>query len=333
MACFTGAIPTMGGVNYTVPVPVLKSSLVYRNQQVKIINCNTSDIRILNGSSDVLGNHTCTIQLRDKDKQKWSDNTTTDKTYTYQVIHEYGFSSPYLTDALMKQVVQAADLGEIDLYEDYGWRVGDKRPIDLSAVTGQSALSTNLVLLHRGDIRLTTPVKNKDKTTRNNCSFVVGLETVLNNAMVLNSTASGSVTWANCGLRTFLNGTFKGMFNSDVLACFKSFVTKYPTDYTAESTVSTCNDTFAIPAIKQVFNAAAHNNAREVDALSNELVRFTYFETAANIPPVPASSSDFVWLISQTRGDSRGVFNSILNRAGSYTGATSPAKVYPYGVF
>lgn len=180
----------------------------------------------------------------------------------------YQFSSA--TDENLVSIIQAADAGKIDLYEDYGWRVGDEREVTLT--TNEKVV---FVLMDRGSVQtfdLVINVKNKDGSTRTKPSFVVGLKNCLYTKMNMNSTATNTGSWNSCERRTWLNNTFRGQIPSSIRGIFKQFKCKTANEYSGSSiTVST--DYFALPAEKEVFGKKAYCT----DAEAAALIQFDYY--------------------------------------------------------
>lgn len=188
------------------------------------------------------------------------------------------------TDEQIVKLVQAADEGRIDLYEDCGWRVGDERQVPLSAMAatgvGEShvAQTATLVLLHQGLYDLVTATSSG----RNKCSFVVGLKNSLKETGYMNSTNTNSGSWKNSARRSWCNGVFYNAIPSSIRSIFKQFKTVTATKYNG-STNETTEDYFALPAGKEVFGAdgnqgGGYSNPTE----GNALTQFDYYKTSAN---------------------------------------------------
>lgn len=180
----------------------------------------------------------------------------------------YQFSSA--TDEDLVSLIQSADAGKIDLYEDYGWRVGDEREVTLT--THEKVV---FVLMDRGSVQtfdLVINVKNKDGSTRTKPSFVVGLKNCLHTKMNMNPTATNAGSWNSCERRTWLNNTFRGQIPSSIRGIFKQFKCKTANEYSGSSiTVST--DYFALPAEKEVFG----KKTCCTDAEAAALIQFDYY--------------------------------------------------------
>jgi len=217
------------------------------------------------------------------------DSTTCEVSASYIPMKTFAAA----TDAEIAEMVAAADAGLIDLYEDCGWRVGQEHTTTLSAIAGsgtydgvswtgrpQPEQSITFVLLHRGLYQLQKAVKNKDGSSRNTCSFVVGLKgTLSQNANV--DSSSPKPSWRSTSLRTWLNSGFVSGIPSALLPAFKQFYTTtgYITDLTYgwESTDQTV-DRFSLAAEKEIHNTHQYS----ITAEANLLTQFSYYEISAN---------------------------------------------------
>lgn len=85
------------------------------------------------------------------------------------------------TDEEIAALLEKSRNGEVDLYEDCGWRIGDRRAIQIPAFTYQNSefefsfpeQTMYLALSVIGDYEYQTPVKNKDGSSRRQCAFQV----------------------------------------------------------------------------------------------------------------------------------------------------------------
>ena len=199
------------------------------------------------------------------------------------------------TEEELVAMVQAADDGLIDLYDDAGWRVGQEREVSLSAIAAsgtydgvswsvgeaQSAQTITLVLMHKGLYELVTPVKNKDGTNRSTCSFIVGVKGCLGTDGYMNSTNTNTGSWNASARRGWCNGGFRSALPENIRNCFKQF-SCITGDYNGGSSTGGTNiitsDYFALAATKEVQNKINYSTSNEADALT----QFTWYETANN---------------------------------------------------
>lgn len=190
------------------------------------------------------------------------------------------------TDAQITQLVAAADAGDIDLYDDAGWRVGDERTISLAAMeatgVGEShaAQDTTWVLMHRGLYK-----KSSDDSTVN---FVVGMKGCLNEMGYINSTDTYTGSWDSCARRTWCNSVFKNSVPSLMTSIFKQVKV---TTAASSSSNQVTNDFFFLAAEKEVLGASAdRSNIIE----RNVLTQFDYYTSSE----VRAKSSNGWWFRS-----------------------------------
>ena len=211
------------------------------------------------------------------------------------------------TEAELLQMVQAADEGQIDLYTDCGWRVGQERSVSLSAIAAsgtydgtswtvgesQAAQTITLVLMNQGGKELVTAVKSKGGATRTTCSFVVGVKHNLTTNGHMNSTNTNSGSWNASARRNWCNAGFRQALPANIRNCFKKFKT-VTGDYNgaqAGGTNITSQDYFALPAEKEVFGSATYSTTNEAGALT----QFTWYATAANRIKNTGSSAIAWW--------------------------------------
>lgn len=197
------------------------------------------------------------------------------------------------TDAELVAMIQAADAGDIDLYEDAGWRVGDERVVHLSAMSAYGTLDdTNpaqdvtLVLMNRGGKELVTSTASG----RTTCSFIWGMKDSLCYVGRFHYPASGAITWKDSLRRSWCNSTFK-----NALPEYFRSVCKEVKNITAvtDSANEITNDYCFMAAMAEVFkgdptygpggatagvNTTAGTAAIEFNALS----QFSYYATPAN---------------------------------------------------
>lgn len=205
-------------------------------------------------------------------------------------------------DSEILEMVCKADRGEIDLYDDAGWRVGQEHNISFSGswyrgennggawTSGetQDAQIVTFVLMHHGLYELVNPVLDTDKQTRNICSFVVGLKDCLNTAGYMNSSNTNIGSWDSSARRFWCNYGFRAAIPATLRAAFKQFKTITATEYNSTSN-TTSNDYFALAAEKEVLGTASYSRATEAAALT----QFTWYEATANrVKRVNGSAAD-----------------------------------------
>ena len=213
------------------------------------------------------------------------------------------------TDEEIALMVQAADAGLIDLYEDCGWRVGQEHQITLGAISSsgtydgvswsvrenQPQQTVTLVLVERGGLELVTPVLNKNGTTRTTCSFRYDTKEEMANGGYMNSssTGSGSEHWQYCSRRNWCNGGFRGALPQLIRSVSKRTKTKRAD---LSNNLITTNDYFAMYSTKEVIpdlKASDYQLSSEVNALS--LISYYSTTTNRNKHPVGDSTNKRWW--------------------------------------
>lgn len=186
------------------------------------------------------------------------------------------------TDEEIVRAIAAADAGEIDLYNDNGWRVGDTRTVSLSAMeaTGtydgvtwsvgetHEAQTIELVLMHHGGVKL---------ADGNSCHFVVGMKDSLNESGYMNLSLPNSGSWDGCARRSWCNGAFRQAIPDSLRGIFKPMQTITAETYNG-TTLKTSTDYFALPAEYEVCGKLNASNSTEAASL----VQFTWYATSAN---------------------------------------------------
>jgi hypothetical protein len=237
-------------------------------------------------------------------------------------------------------LIARADAGEIDLYTDAGWRVGDERVVPLSAIAATGsyegvswtvsesypAQDIILVLMDAGETSetggsfantaatnysLVTAVKNKDQTARTNPAFLVGVKTTMKNGSnyingYINATqkASGGWdgTWQNCARRIWCNTAIRQAIPSTLRSIFKQMNVISAGSRTGTTNVTT-QDYFSLIAHKELFGTSASSyqpNAAE----SAALIQFEYFTDSKNRTiPYNSQYGSTYWLRSMSKDD------------------------------
>ena len=188
------------------------------------------------------------------------------------------------TDEEIVRAIAAADAGEIDLYNDNGWRVGDTRTVSLSAMeaTGTYDGVTWSVGETHGAQDIELVLMNKGGTTLSNgkeCKFVVGMKDCLNEVGYMNSTNTNSGSWDGCARRSWCNGAFRQAIPDSLRPIFKQMQTITAETYNG-TTLKTSTDYFALPAEREIFGTGDYSNATE--GASTSLTQFTWYATSAN---------------------------------------------------
>ena len=234
------------------------------------------------------------------------------------------------TDAQIAAMVAAADRGEIDLYEDAGWRVGDVRSVQLGAIassgtydgvswnigSSQSSGPREFVLLDRRLFSLVDALPSGRRV----CSFVVGLR-LLYGYSYMNPTATNEGSWSSSSARGWCNGGFRQAIPELLRSCFKKF--KVTTGVYPNSTQST-EDYFTFAAEKEIFGVRTYSIPNEFSALT----QFTYYKTASR----RAKSDSSWWERGPSYDDDR--FFCAVDRSGNafHQNATTNFNYSPFGV-
>lgn len=226
---------------------------------------------------------------------------------TYLIDDRVPSSWSTLSDAEIAQAIAEADAGLADLYSDYGWRVGDVREVQISAMNSSGtfdniswnvreshvAQTIELVLMDGGTTSETgnefvgtaasdvftfvNSVTNKDGTTRSNPAFIVGIKNSLIENGYMNSTGTNEGSWDECARRNWCNGAFRQAIPSTLRPIFKKFNTITAQAYNS-NTNQISQDYFALHAECEVFSNRAISTTAEASALK----QLEWYKTPAN---------------------------------------------------
>lgn len=225
------------------------------------------------------------------------------------------------TDEQIVAMVQAADKGIINL-ADY-WHVGDERVVHLSAMDAMSPLTdthaaqdARLVLMNVGGKTLNTPTESG----RTECSFIVGMENLLNELGSMSDQASTVGGWESCPRRTWCNSTFYNAIPSTLRPIFKQHLNKASNGGDPTSGAIESVDYFALPAEYEVCGLYSFSSS----TYETGLTQFEWYETSSHRKKYYGNTVATWWLRSP-REDSSLLYCSI-NTSGS-PGANNAASV------
>jgi hypothetical protein len=187
-------------------------------------------------------------------------NNTTNKTWSGASDEEIVF------------LLAAADRGDIDTYNNLGWRVGDERQIELSAMpaTGvnevHAAQTITMVLLHQG---LYVDTAGKE------VNWIVGMKYNLAEPGYMNSSNTNSGSWESSKRRIWCNNIFYNALPDSIRLIFKKMTVKTAASYNGSS-LQTTGDYFALLAAKEIFGGSStgYSNLTEYNALT----QFDYYK-------------------------------------------------------
>ena len=235
------------------------------------------------------------------------------------------------TDEEIVRAIAAADAGEIDLYNDNGWRVGDTRTVSLSAMeatgtydgvtwsVGETHVEqeVELVLMNVGGVKL---------ADGNDCHFVVGMKDCLIDAGYMNSTETNSGSWDGCARRNWCNGAFRQAIPDSLRPIFKQMRTITAETYNG-STLKTSTDYFALPAEYEVHGKLDSSNSAEAASL----VQFTWYATFANRKKKMNGGNSTWWERSPANSWSDDFCVIMYDGVASSTDASGTRGLSPFG--
>ena len=213
------------------------------------------------------------------------------------------------TEEELVAMVQAADEGLIDLYEDAGWRVGQEREVEIESIakTGtydgvswsvgnaQSSFTATLVLMARGDSNysLVTPVLDKRGNQRTIPSFIVGFKDLFPAKETMNTGGSDSFGWNYCHLRDWCNGGVRKAFRfTTILPIFKKHKVYRVNASSAAIMPGWTEDYFSLPTEYEVTGTRTYSHEGE----ASNTTHFEWYQNSSNRIKKRYNSSMGVWL-------------------------------------
>lgn len=251
-------------------------------------------------------------------------------------------------NAEILEMVCKADRGEMDLYDDAGWRVGQEHSVDLAPIIyddqaktssasvdytvgeTQPAQTVTLVLSNKGGKTLTNSVLDKQGQTRTECIFQWDLKDGLSKKGYINSTSSNTGSWKECARRAWCNYGFYNALPPCIRACTKSFKVLTAQTYNG-STNETVDDYCALRAEKEVQGSRTYSNQTEANALTQA----TYYETSSNrIKKIGSDGSADSWFERSPQSTSNQHFCAVQSDGTARVlAANGTACIAPFGCF
>ena len=265
------------GGEVITPPALITSSFIYdrTEKQITFSGFDEDTMLVFWDKATSGGNYTATVVLKNYNNT-WSDtNDNAPRFYPWSITYPSWSEG---TDAEIVTLIASADAGEIDLYDDVGWRVGDTRTVHLSAMSAYGGYikdthveqDVEFVLMHHGQMELVEATESG----RTTCSFVVGMKDCLANGTTLEAGMidypvidTSSWGWSLCARRNWCNTIFKSAIPSSLLPIFKQFkhyVASKSGYNSGTPTLIECKEYFALPCAANIggstYNAVAIEN-------------------------------------------------------------------------
>ena len=212
------------------------------------------------------------------------------------------------TDEELVEMIQAADDGLIDLYDDAGWRVGQEREVYLSTIakTGtfddvswnvgnaQSGFTATLVLMARGDSNysLVTPVLDKQGNQRTIPSFIVGFKDLFPAKETMNTGGGETFGWNYCNLRNWCNGGVRKAIPFTIRSIFKKHKVYRVNASNVAIMPGWTEDYFSLPTEYEVTGTRTYSHEAEV----SNTTHFEWYQNSSNRIKKWYNSSVAIWL-------------------------------------
>ena len=152
------------------------------------------------------------------------------------------------TNAEIAAILKASKDGDIDLYEDAGWRVGDERQVTLSAMAatgvGESHVeqTVTMVLVNKG---------GKYDSSNRECSFIMQPKNCLLETGYINDTGTNSGGWTSSARRTWCNNVYLNALPSYISSYVMPVANKTSAG-NQSTTINTDYDYCALPSSIEV---------------------------------------------------------------------------------
>ena len=314
-------------MNIPIPVPVM-TEFDYDGtpKTLQFTNLNVERTIVIDGTATDGGIYTCKVYLKNSN-DKWFDGTTAAKEYVW---HIYDTSWAYAADETIVELVAAADAGECDLHDDYGWSVGDERVVHLNAILADSynyahaAQDVTLVLMDTDHYELKTPV-----TSGSNCHFVVGFKECLAESEMMETSATNANGWHNSRGRKCCDAIFDGMIPSSLQPIFKQFKVKTSSNGNNTSITTYEDGKLALFGGKEITGDDASGQSIEAPVLS----QIAYYAVSANRCKVTTGGTAVTWwLRSPSINYGSGFRCMSVSGGGSEDQAKVPKYFAPFGV-
>lgn len=326
---------SMSDVPMTVAIPVLEQSYFTPDGNIHEIEfSNINDGRTLitgTTAASAEGYYIAYASLKFA-TDTWVDGTTEKKKYMWSIGDKYPGDKGWATatDAMIVQLVQAADDGDIDLTA-IGWSIGDERVVNLNAIASgtynnaHAAQQATLVLMDYAHYELTDQSYYGQK-----CHFVVGFKNGLSEYEKMEDTNTNANGWHNSRGRKCCDAIFN-MIPSALQPIFKKFKVKTASaggSATASVTEYTAGK-LALFANMEVFGSAGSSATTE----ANELSQIEYYKVSANRIKTRGDigSADNWWLRSPSVSGATAFCDVANNGTAHSSGASNEYLFAPFG--
>ena len=223
------------------------------------------------------------------------------------------------TDAEIAAMLEASKNGDIDLYEDAGWRVGDERQVALKSMNatgvGEShvAQTVTMVLVNKG---------GKYDSSDRECSFIMQPKNCLLETGYINDTGTNSGGWTSSERRTWCNNVYLNALPS-YISSYVMPVANTTSAGNKSTTINTDYDYCALPSCIEV------GQRTTTSPYSNEGTQWSYYtDSASRNKKLGDSGNACYWWLRSPRVGYTASFCDVNNSGyGDDTGAD-----YTYGL-
>lgn len=228
------------------------------------------------------------------------------------------------TDEQIVAMLDAHYNGDIDIH-DY-WSVGDKRTVQLSAMTAtdvgetHTAQNVTFILTDVGGKYLTDGVTE--------CAFQVDQKDCLLENGYMNSSRTNTGGWKNSKRRVWCNDTYYNAIPETLRPIFKQYINQSGTGGGSSSGTESTVDYFALRAEIEVFNKITYS-------VTGEGSKVTYYLTSANRikNAGDSSGSACAWFGRSPRSGAINAFCGVnINGSAAIPIANDNNFIAPFGV-
>lgn len=221
------------------------------------------------------------------------------------IKHGTAYDFKNCSDNTLRELITASLNGEIDLYEDCGWRVGDKRIVEVNNIAatgvGESHVRQEIaiVLSHHGQRRgvaYTTAAKTKSGANRLYPAFEWDMSECLLETGYMNSSNTNSGSWNSSARKNWMTKFAEALPSFLTMKDFKVITaTEYNSTVNKETTGKV-----SLRAEKEIFGTRSYSNQTEADAID----QVDFYTISANRIKHVAGAPKYYWLRSPYYGHS-----------------------------
>lgn len=209
------------------------------------------------------------------------------------IEYVYGWSNNESTDAQVLAMIEANDLGVIDLTEY--WSVGQERTVTLSAMSASvsgltdthvSQTVTLVIVATKNDsgypcnnYKIAFSVSGfSSNTIYTEPTFIIQQKNCLKEGGAMNASDTTNGSWNSCLRRSWCNSVYKNAFPSSLLPAIKPIYVQTIDGYRGHEIQESTGDYFFFPTEKEVFGTNTQTQQEEAELF----VQWKYYSLSSS---------------------------------------------------